>query len=111
MRGVDDGLAGSGVAAQDLLEMLLGRDVEAVERLIEQENLRIMLERGDEKDLLLHPFRIAADRTIEIGGDRKRFGQGRTAAGHLLRRKAVEIGDEIQEFRARESFVELGPLG
>ena len=92
MRGEDDGAAGGELFAEDGGEGGAGVGVEAFEGFVEEEDVRLLRERGGEE----HPARLAAGERAGVGaGERSKAGRGDRAVDGLLvaaRQRAEEAG-------------------
>lgn len=71
MRGEDDGGPGGGVALKDTADGLGGHGVDALERLVEEEDFRVVQQGGGEADLLPHAGGVVDDEFV-LGSRRGR---------------------------------------
>ena len=87
VRREEDRPAGRSQVVEDLVERALHERVEALGRLVEDRQLRVVLERLDDADLLAHPARVVADRpsqrrVVELEPVEQLRSARRRPAGH-----------------------------
>lgn len=111
MRGIDHGAARLRALGQQALQELLRGDIQPVQRLVQEQDLRIVLKRRDQEKLLLHPLGVFADRTKKIVREIERLRQRETALLGGDGRNLVEIGHQRQKLEARQDLVQLRSLG
>jgi len=108
VRREEDRAAALAVLAHDRLELVGGRRVEAHERLVHDDELRLVQQRRDDGQLLLHAVGVAGDRLGEIARQIEGVGvlfDARLAVGLG---DAEYVRDEIEIFDAGKKFVQIG---
>ena len=105
VRREEDRPTGGAALVEDVVERPLHERVEALRRLVEDGQLRVVLERLDDADLLAHPARVGPDRAtqrlvgeLELGDegiaqDRRSSGQGRQLVEQPIPGQVVPEGD------------------
>ena len=81
VRREEDRPAGPPQVLEDRVEGVLHERVEALGRLVEDRQLRVVLERLDDAELLAHPARVVADLAAERLAARARAGRGAPPGG------------------------------
>ena len=102
MRGEEDGVALRGVLAHDLFQLVRALGVKARERLVKHPELRVVDERRDHRDLLLHSVGIAFDRVVVGRPQLKDVKEALGALRGLRGIDAVEVGDMVDVFLPRQ---------
>ena len=87
------------------LEQVGGHRVQAHEGLVENQELGLPDQGGDERQLLLHAVGVAADGAAQVAGDLKGFGILLNPRLTVFLGDVVEVGDEGQVLDAREEVV------
>jgi hypothetical protein len=109
--GEEHGLAALPLGRHELAEVEPAHGVEPVERLVEDEELRIVEERLGQAEPLAHALRVAAHRTVGRVGEPDLVEEEPRA---LEARRAVEPGQpavEVEVLQGREAVVEERRLG
>src|SRR5438270_353031 len=75
MRDVQNNFAARGEFRNKVFKEQGGRDVEAGQRLVEDQNVRIVQQSGRNQNALLHAFRIRSQRRVPVEVKRKQFEQ------------------------------------
>src|SRR6266481_7404150 len=81
MRAVEDGFAAGAEGLNQILDDQGGSDVEAGERLVQDEQTGIVHESGDEKNALAHAFGIRAERDVAMRPEGEEFEEGIDSGG------------------------------
>ena len=102
VRGVDDAAPPAPPLRDQLLQDLLRRHVEAIQRLVEEEHPGVVLEGGDEQDLLLHPLRVLAQGAVEVPPRAKASARAARRASASAGGSAVEVPHQVEELPAGE---------
>ena len=93
--------------AHDGLELVRGDGVEADEGLIHYNELRLVYERRDERQLLLHAVGVGGHRLGEVVGQLEEVGVFVYPLVARVGRHAVDVRDEVEVFDAGEEVVEV----
>ncbi len=111
MRGEEDRAAIIAVLAHHAFENVRGLRVETDERLIHENELRLVQPGRDDRELLLHAVGIGGDRLREIVRQLKLRGPAADTFGALVRAHAENVGDEIEVLDAAHKVVKIGVVG
>lgn len=110
MTGEDHGRARAGVALQHPADGLRGHRVDALERLVEEEHLGVVQQRGRQSDLLAHPGRVVHDQLVLGPREIQDVEQLGGPLVHLGARQAAQPSRVAEEFTAGEALEEPQPL-
>ena len=106
VRGEEDGPARRPQLVEDLVEGTLHQGVQALRGLVEDGELRVVLERLDDPELLAHPAAVVADRAGEVArGELEAIEEPRPQD----RRAAVERPEVVEEVDPGHRVVEGDP--
>src|SRR5580704_11938852 len=111
MGAIEDQLALLAKRLHQLLEDQSRGHVQTGEWLVENENLGIVHQRGDEKNALAHPFRIGTDGRVAVRVQRKKLKQGldflfEAGLGH-----SAQSSYEFEILPTREVGIKIRLLG
>ena len=85
--------------------------VQTDERLVEDHQLRLVDERGDDGQLLLHSMRIGGNGVAQFGGQFKRVRIFLHVLLLALFVHPIDVGNEIDVLKARHTFIQIGIVG
>ncbi len=111
VRDVEDCLALRGELLQQIFEETGGDDVEAGERLVEDEQLGIVQQGGGDEDALLHALGVERDGRVAPGFEAE---QGEEPVGLEVDEglgQVAQAADELEVLEAGEVGVDVGLLG
>src|SRR6266478_3985241 len=111
MRAIEDGFAAGAQGLNEIFDDESGSDVEAGKRLVQDEQIGIVHESGDEKDALAHALGIRSERNVAMRPQGEELEEGidsgvRARSGHGAQRC-----DHVEIFLAGEIGIEIGFLG
>ena len=85
--------------------------VQAHKGLVHHQQPRLVQQRAENGQLLLHAVGVGRDRLAQIPGQGEELGIALDAALALVLGDAEDVGDEIQILEAGEKFIEIGIVG
>lgn len=85
--------------------------IESNERLVEHKQTRLMNQRGNNGELLLHTMRIGGNRRAEIAGKLEHCRVLFDSCVARVRGNAEYVSDEIQILDAGHEFIQIGIVG
>ena len=107
MRREEDRAADVAQLAHHALEQVRRLRVEADERFVHDDELRVVDPRRDDGELLLHAVRVRADRLTEITRELECVGIRLDARPALRGRNAENVGNEVQVLDAAHEIVQI----
>src|SRR6266851_3488803 len=111
MRTVEDGFAAGAEGLNQIFNDEGGSDIESGERLVENQQIRIVHQSGDEKNALAHAFGIGAERDVAMGPEGEELEEG-IDSGVLARfGHGAQRSDHVEIFLAGEIRIEIGFFG
>ena len=107
VRREEDRAADVAQLAHHALEQVRRLRVEADERFVHDDELRVVDPRRDDGELLLHAVRVRADRLTEIARELECVGIRLYARPALRGRDAENVGNEVQVLDAAHEIVQI----
>ena len=107
MRDIEDGFAFGGERGQQVFEEARGNDIEAGKWLVEDEQLRVVHERGCDEYTLLHALGVERDRRIAPGFERQKFEQSIGFERDELFGHAAQTADKLEIFETGKMRVDV----
>src|ERR1022692_4427848 len=105
VRAVQNDLALARQRLGEVLEHQAGSDVEARERLVEDEDIGVVQQGGRDEDFLLHALGIGGDGRIAVFVERQEVQQLVDSGFQRRSREAAQAPDELQVFAAGQVWV------
>src|SRR5262249_51260051 len=107
----EDGGATCGEIAQDVADDPGADGVDALKRLVEEEDLGPVDEGGGERDLFAHADGVINDELVGVALQVEDVEQRGGAAADLVARQVIEAAGELDELTAGEAVIEIELLG
>src|SRR5688500_10859358 len=106
-----DRVAAVAVLAEEILEDARGLGIEPDHRLVDDDDFGAVHERARDDELLPHPVAVALDQLVAPLLEIEQRQQLTRAVLHARTFLVIETRDELQEFAAREFFINERPIG
>jgi hypothetical protein len=100
-----------GQRADERLQHARGGHVESRERLVEDDDARIVEHRGGDQDLLAHALRVLRERLVAVVPEAQQLKKLIDLGRETVVRDSSEPADQLQVFRAGQIGIEMRLLG
>ena len=110
MRTIENQLVVTAERLHQVLENQSGSDVESRQRLIKDENVRIVHDRGDQENALAHSLRIRAHGRVSVRMQRKKLEQGINLLRQLGIPHPTQSSDHLEIFPSAQIRIEMSLL-
>src|SRR5215475_2609806 len=111
MGNIEDDFASRSELRNQVLQQQRGGNIEARQRLIENQNVRIVQERRRNQDALFHAFRIRSQRSVPVEIKRKQLQQIRRLVGNQPLRQLPQPSHQLQVFHTAERGIDMRFFG
>jgi hypothetical protein len=108
MRAVENGLSPRAECLDEVLDDKHGGYVEAGKGFVQDEDIGIVHERGDEKDALAHAFGVRAERDMTMSEEREKIEERVNLVPHLLGRHSSKSPNHFEVFLRGKKGIEIG---